>query len=195
MPKPLTFPSLYNDALQIHISKSKEWGYLDTQQIKSGTITWSRNGSQIGSISIKVNTLKEQAYVELTYNFREEPRKYKVALVAVPSNLGKGKVWYFVCPYTDKRCRKLYSIGGYFYHRCAFSGAMYETQTYSKKWRQIEKLYGAYFDYEKYYKQLHSKHFTKFYKGKPTKRYLKLLEKLKQAERVDAFEIELLLMS
>ena len=53
MPKPHTFPTLYNEALQIHISKLKGWGYLDPKQIKSGTVNWSRNGNPTGSISIQ----------------------------------------------------------------------------------------------------------------------------------------------
>ena len=123
MPKPHTFPTLYNEALQIHISKLKGWGYLDPEQIKSGTLNWSRNGNPTGSISIQVNTHSEQPYLELDYKYRDEaPINYRVQLVSALSNLGKGVVWYFVCPHTKKRCRKLYSIGGYFLHREAFSG-------------------------------------------------------------------------
>ena len=43
MPKPYTFPTLYNEAFQLSISKMKEWEYLNPEQIKTGTITWSRN--------------------------------------------------------------------------------------------------------------------------------------------------------
>ena len=57
---------------------------------------------------------------------------------------------------------------------------MYECQTKSKKWREIEKIYGAYFDADKHYEQLYSKHFKKFYAGKPTKRYLKIMRQLPQ---------------
>ena len=66
MPKPHTFPTLYDEALQIHISKLKEWEYLNPEQIKSGTLTWSSNGNKTGSISIRVNTHSEQPYIELT---------------------------------------------------------------------------------------------------------------------------------
>ncbi len=194
MPKFPTFPTLYNEVLQLSISNLKEWEYLNPEQIKNGTLTWSRNGNKIGSISIKVNTHSEQPYIELDYKYRDEPRNYKVSLVSMPSNLGKGLIWYFLCPETNKRCRKLYSIGGYFLHREAFNGCMYETQTHSKKWRQIEKIYGNYFDSEKYYKELYSKHFRKYYKGKPTKRYLNLLAKIQDAERFTASEIEQLFL-
>ena len=145
MAKVPTFPTLYNEALQISISKLKEWEYLNPEQIKSGTLTWSRNGNKTGSISIRVNTHSEQPYIELDYKYRDEPRNYKVRLVSMPSNLGKGLIWYFLCPQTNKRCRKLYSIGGYFLHREAFNGCMYETQTQSKKYRQLDKTFGVVF--------------------------------------------------
>ena len=195
MPKPHTFPTLYNEALQIHISKLKGWGYLDPEQIKSGTINWSRNGNPTGSISIRVNTHSEQPYIELDYNYRDEPRNYKVYLTSTASNLNKGLIWYFVCPETKKRCRKLYSIGGYFLHREAFKGCMYETQTRSKKLRQLDNTLGAYFKIEKLYEQLYKKHFKKTYAGKPTKKYLHLMEQIQKAERVQPYEIERAMLS
>ncbi len=185
MPKPHTFPTLYNQALQISISKLKEWEYLNPEQIKSGTLTWSRNGNKTGSISIRVNTLSEQPSIELDYKYRDEPRNYKVRLVSMPSNLGKGVILYFLCPYTNKRCRKLYSIGGYFLHREAFNGCMYETQTQSKKYRQLDKTLGAYFKTDDLYSQLYQKHFKKTYAGKPTKKYLKIIQGITKAEQSD----------
>ena len=195
MPKPHTFPTLYNEALQISISKLKEWEYLNPEQIKSGTITWSRNGRQTGSISIKVNTHSEQPYIELDYKYRDEPRNYKVRLVSLPSNLGKGLIWYFLCPHTNKRCRKLYLIGGYFLHREAFNGCMYETQTQSKKYRQLDKTLGAYFKSDNLYSELYKKNFKKTYAGKPTKRYLRIMEQIQKAESVPYHEIERLMLS
>ncbi len=195
MPKPHTFPTLYNDALQVHISKLKEWGYLRKGQIRSGTISWSRNGNPTGSISIKVDTQSEQPYIELEYNFKDEPRKYKVYLTSTPSNLNRGEIWYFNCPQTNKRCRKLYSIGGYFFHREAFNGCMYESQTQSKKYREMERTFGAYFKSDKLYEELYSKHFKKTYAGKPTKRYLRIMEQIQQAESIPYHEFERALLS
>lgn len=190
MPKPHTFPTLYNDALQLRISRLKEWGYLEKGQTMSGTITWSTNGNPTGSISIKTNTLGEQPYVELDYNFRDEHRNYKVYLTSTPSNLNRGEIWYFNCPQTNKRCRKLYSIGGYFFHREAFNGCMYESQTQSKKYREMERTFGAYFKSDKLYEELYSKNFKKTYAGKPTKRYLRIMEQIQQAESIPYHEFE-----
>src|SRR5690554_3614416 len=194
MAKPQTNPTLYDNALQMSIKKLNEWGYLKRGQKVRTQLEWSRNGNPTGSISINVNTHSEQPYIELDYKFRDEPRKYKVKLVCVPSNLGKGVIWYFLCPQTNKRCRILYSIGGYFLHREAFSGCMYESQTQSKKYRQLDKTLGAYFQTSKLYDEIYSKHFKKWYNGKPTKRYLKLLKKLKEAESIPYHEIERLMI-
>ena len=195
MPKPHTFPTLYNEALQIHISKLKGWGYLDPEQIKSGTLNWSRNGNPTGSISIRVNTHSEQPYIELDYKYRDEPRNYKVYLTSTPSNLNRGEIWYFICPQTKKRCRKLYSIGGYFLHREAFNGCMYETQTQSKKYRQLDKTLGAYLKSDNLYSELYKKNFKKSYAGKPTKKYLRIMEQIQKAESIPYHEIERAMLS
>ena len=80
----------------------------------------------------------------------------KRQLTSIPSNLGKGVVWYFICPFTWKRCRKLYLLDERFMHRSALPSEMYECQTQSKKWRGIDKIYGAYFGAEKLYELLYS---------------------------------------
>lgn len=195
MPKPYTFPTLYNEALQLSISKLKGWGYLAPGQIKSGTINWSRHGESAGSISITANTRSEQPYIELDYKYRDEPRKYKVYLTSTPSNLNRGEIWYFICPQTNKRCRKLYSIGGYFLHREAFKGCMYETQTQSKKYRQLDKTLGAYFKSDNLYSELYKKNFKKTYAGKPTKKYLRIMEQIQKAESIPYHEIERAMLS
>ena len=46
MPKPYTFPTLFDEALQISISKLKEWDYLNPEQLINSTLTWSRNGNK-----------------------------------------------------------------------------------------------------------------------------------------------------
>lgn len=164
-------------------------------QIKSGTITWSRNGNQTGGISIQINTHSKQPYIELDYKYRDEPRNYKVRLVSVLSNLGKGEIWYFLCPQTKKCCRKLYLIGGYFLHLEAFSGCMYDCQTKSKYYRKLDKTLGAYFKTDQPYEQQYSKHFKKHYAGKPTKRHLRIMEQIQRAERIPYHEIERLMVS
>ena len=51
MPKPHTFPTLYDDLKTVSISFLTMHGYLKPNQWRSGTITWTRNGNKTASIS------------------------------------------------------------------------------------------------------------------------------------------------
>lgn len=195
MPKPYTFPKLYDETFKISLSKLKEWGYLEQGQTKSGRITWSRNGEPTGSISIFSNTISPLPFIELNYKYGDEDRRYKVYLTSIPSNIGKGAIWYFVCPQTKQLCRILYSFEGYFLHREAFNGCMYESQTHSKKYRRYNKVLGAYFRLDDMYGQLYQKHFKKTYAGRYTKKYLRIKRQIKVAESISYQEIETLFLA
>ncbi|AWL09052.1 hypothetical protein HME7025_01189 [Aquirufa nivalisilvae] len=193
MPKPYTFPTLYDDLKTISISFLKKHNYLLPNQVQTGTVSWSRSGTKTGSISIRVNTKQDIPYLELDYKCNETPINYRVQLVSAPSNLGKGVVWYFVCPHTGKRCRKLYLADTYFYHRSAFRGCMYEKQTRSKSYRLMEKTFGSYFKSDDLYSKLYARNFKKTYAGKPTKKYLKIIETIQKVDNVELSAIDLLL--
>ncbi|MGO3238128.1 MAG: hypothetical protein ACTIKA_07630 [Psychroflexus halocasei] len=70
---------------------------------------------------------------------------------------------------------------------------MYETQTQSKKYRQLDKTLGAYFKIDNLYSQLYQKHFKKTYAGKPTKRYLRLMERIDEAENIPFTDVKKIL--
>ena len=67
---------------------------------------------------------------------------------------------------------------------------MYETQIQSKKYRQLDKTLGAYFKSDNLYSELNEKYFKKTYAGKPTKKYLRLMEQIQKAESIPYHEIE-----
>lgn len=157
--------------------------YLNPEQIKSGTLTWSRNGNPTGSISIQVNTHSKQPYIELDYKYRDEPRNYKVYLTSTLSNLNRGEIWYFICPKTGRRCRILHLIDTYFYHRSAVDGCMYKKQTQSKKSRYLNKMLGDWFQTAELFEQINKKNFKKTYAGKLTKKYLRIIEQLQKSEK------------
>ncbi len=81
------------------------------------TLNWSdQRGRPSGAISCTSSYLSkpEDMYVELIYTFTsnkdgtQTDHRYKVPLCEVDSNLGKGKVLYFLCPVSGKKCRILY---------------------------------------------------------------------------------------
>ncbi len=174
-----SYPTLFDECKTISISDFKKWGFLKSNQILNREITWSRNGNKTGSISISVNTFVESPFVELDYNRNGTPIKYKVPLIIVDSNLGKGLVWFFVCPHTGKRCRKLHLVGNYFYHRSAFRNCMYENQTKSHSSRNHFSMADKLFKVSDANDRIHSKHFKKYYNGLPTKRYIKEMKRIK----------------
>lgn len=195
MARPHSLPDLYDYVLRLRLSLLKADGFMEPNRRASGTVSWSnRYGEKTASISIETNTATAEPYIELDYKYGGDPRKYRVGIVYVPSNLGKGLIPYFVCPSTGKRCRILYSIGGYFLHRDAFNHAMYECQTQSKKYRELDRLYGAHFRLDGNYMQLYKKYFRKKYAGKPTKRYLKIMRDIKRGEGIPYHEIEAMMI-
>ncbi len=79
-------------------------------------------------------------------------------------------------------------------HREAFSGCMYESQTQSKKSRQLDKLIGALYKSDDLYSQLYKKHFKKSYAGKPTKKYLRIQELIQKSEKINYHEVKQVLL-
>lgn len=132
-----TSPHLFDDCLTLSTTKLKEWGYLEESQIRNGTVSWT-SAFRKSEISIKVNTFSNT--VLLDYLVGGEPKRYKVKLTTMNSNIGGGKIWFFVCPFTNKRCRKLYLGSDYFAHRTAYTG-MYSSQTESKFYRRLSKIF------------------------------------------------------
>ena len=189
MPKNPTYPTLFDECMAISISDLLRWGYLELLSSKSGIITWTRRDKPTGSIFIATNAHGEIPYLEFDYLYDNRPIKYRVELVTVPSNVGKGVYWFFICPHTGKRCRKLYLIDGYFYHRSAFRGCMYEKQTYSTSKRDMDRALELLFGSAKLYEQIHSKHFKQYYAGAATKRYKKIWSKIVAASQVKEEDI------
>ena len=191
MPRIPTFPKLFDEAKTIEASNLKKWGYLKKGGFKSGVITWKRHGEIVSSINIVVSYI-EYPILRLSYQYGDEPIHYEIKLESIPSNLGVGQIWYFVCPVTGKRCRKLYCIGKYFLHREAFPNAYYEKQTYSSNYRSMDIAFRYYHMMDKIYSEIYSKYFKKTYNGKPTKRYTKLLEQLDESREKEHLALEYL---
>lgn len=175
MPRSATYPTLFDECKSISIADLKRLKYLLPESFLGGTISWTRLGEKTGSIGIRVYTDTDFPYVELDYKCNGEPIKYRINLEQQTSNLGKGIVWYFNCPQTGKRCRKLHLVQGYFFHRTAFRGCFYEKQVESKYWRFLDRsALGREFKLESLLEKRHKKYFKTHYAGKPTKRFTRL---------------------
>lgn len=150
----------------------------------SSLIKWT-NGSEIKINSVYNDT---DIYLQLLYTITNKETNevrqfnYKVFIQKVKSNLGKGFNLYFNCPESALRCKVLYLCYGSERFKCrkAYNKRIYySSQTYSKEYR----LNGLFFKLENTINELSNKRETTTYKGKPTKRNLRLLKlKHKQVE-------------
>ncbi|WP_236974739.1 hypothetical protein [Membranihabitans maritimus] len=182
MAKLPTHPIILDDTYQIHLANLKKWGYIENGKVLKGTYQWKIKGEVKSSVSFVVDMSAERPYMNLAYIYRKTRKEYKIYFMAIPSNLGIGSVLYFVCPFTLKRCRKLYLIDGYFGHRTIAKNTMYECQTHSKYYRMLDHTFGSEFKIEEMYNKIYGKHFKKYYKGKITRRYQYLLDQIDKYE-------------
>lgn len=182
-----TFRSNYDDLKQLTLADLKRYGLMIPQRQCSATISWTRRGETTGTIGVTVSLSGTGGYVELAYTYdHQDQMKYRVALVQQPSNLGKGSVWYFICPLTGERCRTLYQVGRYFASRKAQPATLYESQTYSKKYREISKTYGPVLQVDNAFNELFKPYTKVFYRGKPTPKAKKVLKLQRAIDEVHA---------
>jgi len=177
----------------VSITKLKAWGYLE-YGVKSGIISWSISGEVHSRIGIKSTILEHKKYITLEYTQNGESIKYDVRIESIPSNLGKGAIYYFVCPNTGKHCRKLYHNSKYFLHREAFRYFYYDKQIEPKKSRYLHSIFDRAFLTDEVYEELYSKHFKTHYNGKETKRYKKIMDKIERAESFPSGTLQKLLL-
>lgn len=166
---------------QISVSFLKKQGYLRSSW-GTGTITWSRNGETVGSISIQSFAQQENPYIKLTYTQTDrdtgEKRDfdYKIPLTTTPCYFG-GKRFWFTCPwyangiYCGRRVGVLYKDGDYFACRHC-----YRLTYNSRNLGGLSKLAGQVIsipDLEKLEKEVK----CKYYRGKMTRKYRRYMKK------------------
>ena len=182
MPKVSTDPILLDCVKQISISDLQ----IEPGKKKAGVLRFLRSGVEVGSLGYTTYLNDIYPYLNLSYKVNGESINYNVSIKEKPSNLGSGTVYYFMCPLTLKPCRKLYLVGSKFLHRTAYKGCCYDSQIESKHYRELKYTFGSLFEKDKAYEQIYSKYFKRYYKEKPTKRYLKLLRIIEAGDQVNS---------
>jgi len=187
MPRASNYPITYEDCKSLEIKLLKKNNYLQSNQLNECIIRWYINEETTGKMQLIVNTLSANPYIELSYALNEEGIQYKVQLIKEKSNLGIGEIWYFICPFTNKRCRKLYLLNKYFSHRNRFKGVFYEKQILSKSNRKILGIFSKIDQINNAIEETESKHFRRYYNKTRTKRLVKLRKIINQ--EIDIKEI------
>lgn len=171
---------------QVNVFFFRKHKYFNSGYI-GGRIIWSRNGEEVGSISVQSSIDMGEDYVRLIYTQtdRETGDKkdfdYKVYLTTTPCYFG-GKRYWFLCPayrsgiYCGKRVGTLYKSGDYFACRHCYD-LSYNSRNLGGLFKAMGQVVSEP-DLEKLYLSIK----TKYYKGKMTKRYKKYLKKSRQAD-------------
>ncbi len=156
------------ESLRINIKdilKHVENGYAFTHRY----YTWT-NGA---SINYFFTFQQNEKYLELSYTINDKSGnktniEYKIDIVGIPSNLGNGIVYYFICPLSYKRCRIIYSAYGshYFKHRLSYKHRIYYNGQIASK---LSRYNDRYWDLDKVVNRIESNGLKTKYKGRPTK--------------------------
>jgi hypothetical protein len=133
--------TIIDDLRKLTFSDLKRFELLNENCIKSSSIIWTSIRGDKNSINVRVNRIDNKMTLSYTIN-NEQDLKYDIKLAYHLSNLGIGEVGYFLCPITQKKCRTLYFVDGYFVSRYCFKG-IYECQTYSKSYRNMKKIFDS----------------------------------------------------
>lgn len=164
-----TFAISTGEAQRLEINQLLKQRYFIKGCKVSGLISWN-NGSRIG-YEAEISSLNQEIrldYFNTDSSGVKTDLDYKIQLTSIPSNLGKGEIWYFICPFTGRKAKILYKVYGslHFKSRKAYKKRIY----YSSQ--LFSKLYfhdGSYLEIEKKLEKI--KPFTrrKVYQGKETK--------------------------
>jgi hypothetical protein len=164
----------------------RKYGYF--RGWKSGGIKWTSGWDNESGVSFTVDTMDALPHVRFSYTLtnrdgEKEAMNYRVELEATSCNLG-GKRYWFICPLVRDgvTCRwrvgVLYIVGKYFGCRKCHDLA-YRSQQEPSYYRVISKFFGLSDELDKKEWQLR----VRFWKGKPTKRYARLLKKTQMASQ------------
>lgn len=175
------------ESLSINLSFLLKKGFLKRGVTRVGELNWTRNGEPCGSIHV-VSSWHSGPAPSLTLVYtttdrttgEKEDREDPIDMVAVPSNLGKGEVLYFLCPQTGRRCRILYKAYGsrIWKSREAYSNRLYYScQQVSKR----DYFNDRYWTLEKQLEKLYTKRTVRTYRGRVTRR-AKRLQRLEQSQ-------------
>jgi hypothetical protein len=156
-------------AQRLELSYLFKAGYIRKGCKISGSLSWN-NGS---SIRINSEFTEEKQFIRLAYQLKNESGEiqnldYQIRLDSIPSNLGKGEIYYFICPRSGSRSRILYRCYGsplFMGRKSYFIRIFYPSQICSKK----EYNSSRYWEVEKILEKCYQAQRKSHYQGKETR--------------------------
>jgi hypothetical protein len=180
-------------SLALSIGFLKKYGYLN-DWYKNGTCTWTHGWSESkSSIGITACVYGDDPYITLRYTHtsrdgEKSDLNYQVRVTDTPCFFG-GKRYWFICPLVkdgvpcQRRVGVLYCAGKYYGCRQCYDLAYHSQQeTHSGMWHVFGKCLFNDFDEKEAALRI------KYWRGRPTKRYSRLLRKMGRRPSLDALE-------
>lgn len=105
MAKSPTFPLILDRCHTVSIGDMKRWGSLHPGQYRNSSVYWEQGGKRVASVGYIafISPVPGEAFIQFNYTYGGEPVQWRVPLLSVPANIGKGLVWFFRCPVTATR--------------------------------------------------------------------------------------------
>ena len=172
-------------ATQLNIFKLKEFGLL--RGYAATTLTWThRPSGHKNSIGITVDVEEAEPYVKVNYTTtdRKTDEKtdydYKISLTTTPCNFGGVRYW-LICPLSingvpcGRRVGTLHIASGGDYFGCRHC---YDLSYASRNESRLGRLgqMGHFLFVERQIRELNSKIKRRFYAGKPTRKFKRVLK-------------------
>lgn len=170
---------------RVELSYLLKSGLLQKDKKVQAAISWTDESS----IAIKTVWNSFERYVQLEYTHtdfegKKKALSYRLNIIALPSNLGKGEVLYLVCPLSGRLCRKLFMAYGSPYFK---SIKAYQTRIYYKGQlsSHLDRANDLYWHLRNRLESLPKKRNQSHYKGVETKRSIrteKMYERLNELD-------------
>lgn len=132
------------------------------------------------SRAIRVTYYPLQLRAVLRWSYNDEVREQSIEFAEVESNLGLAPFLSFLCPYTGKICRKLYTDGRTWFSRISFK------HTYSDRriCKENRRLHSAGAALRKYERITSHRYMKNYYRGDITRTHFTALRALKKANYI-----------
>jgi len=129
----------------------RKQGAFKEGQTTSGTLRWSRHGTETGSVGYTVSLMPDDRHLAVIFTHKGQHHYQVVRLQAVPMRYG-GVRYYAFCPRSARRCEVLPIVGGVFacrqFQRLAYASQSMDrlgrlrgnVERCEKQWRQRPRL-------------------------------------------------------
>jgi hypothetical protein len=178
MPKISRNPIIINDLIYVNASSIVKKAQEDDSMI----LRWYSNNEEIASMRCQIIGGHNPHTACFIFHSKAGPECIEIEITTIASNLGIGKVPFFVCPITKTRCRRLYLVAGRLASRLVIKGALYDSQVWSKKYRELNDMFGAAFLLDDLYDKVFVPYFKPTYRNAPTRSLNRITRKIANLE-------------